>query len=790
MNETHCFHCGEALPKTVHYLKILGEVRGLCCLGCYAVAQTIVENKLDNYYLERQIVSSTAPLPTELEALKGYDHPDTQQHFMHREQQLACAELSVAGVSCAACAWLIEKRLIQEQGVHQASLNLSSHRLRIVWDDSKTPLSVLLNDLEKIGYQARPFRTDTHAHLLKKESRQLLMRLGVAGLGSMQAMMYAGSLYIADDMTLSHRDFLRWTSLLITLPLFFYSAYPFYRSAWYSLKARTLNMDVSVSIALLLSFLASIYNTITGAPEVYYDSVTMFIFFLLTGRFLETQARRKASETANDLIPVLPRLSHRLLANGQQEDTPVTSLAIGDKVLIKAGEIIPCDGLIIEGQSAVSEALLTGEPLPLHKTIGHTVISGSQNHDSPLIVEVSKLAQASTLATIHQLIHRALSEKPPLAEQADKMAHWFILTILVLSLLIYLAWSLVNPSFALLATISVLVATCPCALSLATPIALTVATHRLAKQGLLVTRGHVINRLAQATHLVFDKTGTLTTGKLHIVVTYCFEGEPQQALLLAAALEQRSEHPIAHAFKALNLQQLPIVESLKNEAGLGLSGIINGKYYKIGHAQFALKHLPRDVPKSHYLRIWLSCEQQALAYFDLNDTIRPEAAATVQHLHALGLNSILLSGDHSEAPQQLANTLGINTCIGALLPQQKADYVQQLQQQGAVVVMVGDGINDAPVLGQAHISIAMSSGADLAQMTADSVLLGDRLEALVAAHHTSIKTQQIIKQNLSWALVYNLAILPPAALGFVPPWLAAIGMSLSSLLVVLNALRV
>ena len=785
-----CFHCGEPLSKTVHYLPILGEERPLCCLGCYAVAQTIVENQLENYYLERSVISPTAPLPSELETLKGYDHPDTQQQFVHREQQLACADLSVAGVSCAACAWLIEKRLIQESAVKQASVNLSNHRLRLVWDDSQTPLSTLLNDLEKLGYKARPFRTDTHANLLKKESRQLLMRLGVAGLGSMQAMMYAGSLYVADDMSLDHRDFLRWVSLLITLPLFFYSAYPFYRSAWFSLKARTLNMDVSVTIALILTFVASIYNTVTSAPDVYYDSVTMFIFFLLAGRFLETQARRKASETANDLIPVLPRLSRRLLDNGQFEDIPITSLHIGDKVLVKAGEVIPCDGLIIEGQSAVSEALLTGEPLPLHKQQGDTVVSGSQNHNSPLIIEVTQSAQSSTLATIHQLISRALSEKPQLAEQADKVAHWFILAILILSLGVYIGWYFVNPSFALLATIAVLVATCPCALSLATPVVLTAATHRLAKEGFLVTRGHVINRIAQATHIVFDKTGTLTTGKLQLVATQALTTHTQQeVLLIASALEQHSEHPIAHAFKVLQAKNLPTVEDIQNQAGLGLSGMIDNKCYKIGHADFALNHLV-EAPPSHYLRIWLSCEQQAIAYFDLSDSTRPEAVSTLQLLHRLGLQSVLLSGDHSTAPQQLAKQLGIDTCLGSLLPQQKADYVHQLQQQGAVVIMVGDGVNDAPVLGQAHVSVAMSSGADLAQITADSILLGDRLSALVAARQTACKTQGIIKQNLVWALVYNLAILPPAALGFVPPWLAAIGMSLSSLLVVLNALRV
>ncbi|HMV60434.1 MAG TPA: heavy metal translocating P-type ATPase [Agitococcus sp.] len=784
-----CFHCGEPLPATPYRLTILGKEQPLCCLGCYAVAETIVQNGLESYYLERTVISPTAAVPEALEQLTGYDHPDTQKQFIHREQDLACAELSVEGVSCAACAWLIEKRLTQEQSVKQVSLNLSNHRLRLLWDDKKTPLSHLLVDLEKLGYKARPFRTDTHASLLKKESRQLLMRLGVAGLGSMQAMMYAGSLYVAEDMTLDHRDFLRWVSLLITTPLFFYSAYPFYRSAWFSLKARTLNMDVPVTIALILTFAASIYNTVIGAPDVYYDSVTMFIFFLLAGRYVETQARRRASETANDLIPVIPRLSHRLLANGQTEDVPVTDLQIGEHILVKAGETIPCDGQIIQGQSSVSEALLTGEALPISKQQGDTVVSGSQNHQHPLTIEVSQIAQASTLATIHQLINRALAEKPELAEQADKFAHWFILSILLLSLVVYGAWSVVNPNFALLATIAVLVATCPCALSLATPVALTAATHRLAQQGFLVTRGHVINRLAQATHIIFDKTGTLTTGQLQLVNQQTLQGDAQQALLIAAALEQYSEHPIAYAFKQLQLSQLPTVEQLKNELGLGLSAVIDGKSYKLGHSEFALGE-NHNTENDDFLRIYLSCNQQAIAYFDFKDTTRHESATLIQQLKKLGLKTVLLSGDRSQAPYLLAKELAIDEAHGGLLPQDKAEYVHQQQALGAVVIMVGDGVNDAPVLGQSHVSIAMSSGADLAQMTADAVLLGDRLPALMTAQQVSRKTSGIIKQNLAWAFMYNLVILPPAALGYVPPWLAAIGMSLSSLFVVFNALRV
>ena len=328
----------------------------MCCMGCYAVSEAIVSAGLEHYYQERDVISPTAPLPEALSVLQGYDHPDTQQQFIHRERDLACAELSLEGVSCAACAWLIERRLIQEPAVNQASVNLSSHRLRLLWDDKQVPLSQLLADLEKLGYKARPFRTDTHAGVLKKESRQLLMRLGVAALGSMQAMMYATGIYFGafTGMDVEFRDYFRWISLIVTTPIFFYSGYVFYRSAWYAIKARSLNMDVPVSIALIISFFASIYAMLTGAPHVYFDSVSMFIFFLLAGRYLEAQARQQASQTANDLIPIMPRLSHRLLANGDSEEVPVSDLHLGEHIVVKAGEIIPCDGLVLEGKSAVS----------------------------------------------------------------------------------------------------------------------------------------------------------------------------------------------------------------------------------------------------------------------------------------------------------------------------------------------------------------------------------------------------------------------------------------------------
>ena len=788
---TFCYHCGQPLPKRPLEIKILGENRLMCCLGCQAVAQSILESGLENYYLERTEISPTAPLPEKLESLAGYDHPDTQAQFVHREEDYACAELSVEGLSCAACAWLIEKRMHQEPAVRQASVNYSSHRLRLLWDDRQTPLSVLMSDLEKLGYRARPFRQDTHAGLLKQESRQQLKRLGVAALGSMQVMMYAGSLYLGIEEE-AFREFFRWTCFIVTLPVFLYSGYPFYRSAWVALRERSLNMDVPVSLALVSTFIISAYATITSTGEIYFDSVSMFIFFLLTGRYLETRARQQAGETAADLSPVLPQMAHRI-SGSEQEDVPVSRLEVGDRVLVKPGETVPCDGEVREGCSAVSEALLTGEPLPIAKSAGDTLVGGSQNHDSPLLMEVLRPAATSTLATLNHLINRALSEKPRLALKADRIARWFVGRILILSALVYIGWYFVDPHRALWATLAVLVATCPCALSLATPVALTISTHRLAKAGFLITRGHVFETLAEATHVVFDKTGTLTAGRLVMVEWQAHADSPDNPLFLqlAAALEAGSEHPVAAAFHELHLRELPTVSERRNHPGQGLSGDIDGAGYRIGHAAFALQSdAPTTAPGEGKLRIWLSRNQEPLAWFDFEDRVRPEAQGVITALKAKGLKTVLLSGDHSSLPQALGKSLGLDIIAGGLSPEDKIRHVEDLQAAGGIVIMVGDGINDAPVLGKAHVSVAMSSGADLAQISADAVLLGDRLEAVPVAIGLAERTRQIIRQNLYWSLVYNIAIIPPAALGYVSPWLATIGMSGSSLLVVLNALRI
>lgn len=797
-DSTSCYHCG--LPNPTGRLArqyqcvVLDNTRDFCCPGCQAVAACIVSSGLEGYYRERDGSNPTAMLPEGLDILERFDHPAVQAEFVHREGQYACAELSLENVSCAACAWLIERRLGQEPGLIQASVNLSNHRLRVLWDDTQRPLSSLLESLDAIGYRARPFHADNHAVLLKKEARAQLIRVAVAGLGTMQAMMYGLGLYIGafQDISPEFRDYLRLVSGVVATPVLLYCGWPFYRSALNAIRARSLTMDVPVTIALVVAFCASWYATLTHTGETYFDSVCMFIFFLLTSRFLELKARQRAGESAASLMLLVPRLTQRLGLDALWSTVAVNDLVVGDRILIAAGEAIPCDAVVVEGEGNVSEALLTGEPLPISKSLGDRLIGGSINGDQPLIARVQQVGQDTVLATLQQLLARALSEKPLIAQKADRMAHFFVARVLVLAVLVFVIWQFIDPSRAFWATLAVLVATCPCALSLATPAALTAATHTLAREGFLITRGHVLDSLAQATHIVFDKTGTLTQARLHVSEVRIIAGTREQALALIAGLETGSGHPIARALLAYVSEQgitpLTLDAPAQQHAAAGISARIHGITYRFGHARFALGDTAETGEEA--LTLWLANEHgEALACVSLIDSLRPEAVPVLLALRARGLHTWLMSGDQSQVPAQVAQSLGFDHFQAGMSAADKQAAIAQLQAQGAIVVMVGDGVNDAPGLGQAHLGIAMGSGTDLAQTSADAVLLGDRLPALIPAFNVAERTAAIIQQNLRWAVGYNLAILPPAALGYVPPWLAALGMSISSLVVVFNALR-
>jgi len=601
-------------------------------------------------------------------------------------------------------------------------------------------------------------------------------------------MMLAVALYAGehDGITAVMKQFFRWVSLLIATPVVVYSARPFFSGAVNDLRRRRLGMDVPVALAIGAAFVASVYATVTHSGEVYFDSVTMFTFFLLSGRFLEMGARQRAGQAAEELVKLLPAMATRLTDSGE-EVVPVAELQPGDRLRVRPGEGIPADGHIIAGRSSIDESLLTGESLPISKELGHKVTGGTSNVESPLEIIVDKVGEDTVLAAIRRLLDRAQGEKPAIAMLADRVAGYFVAALLVVALTVGTSWYFIAPDQAFWIVLSVLVVTCPCALSLATPAAMTAATGSLTRRGVLTTRGHALETLAGATHFIFDKTGTLTTGKLQLAKVNLYgDLDREQCLQIAAALEQASEHPVARVLAAQVAAPLR-ASDVTAISGQGVEGRVAGQFYRIGRS--ADHHLQSGADEPYSVAVLSDATGQALAEFYLSDTIREDARASLQGLKAAGLEVWMLSGDRPEVAQQVAAEVGIEHWQAGLSPEQKLAAIRALQADGAVVAMIGDGVNDAPVLAGAEVSVAMGSGAQLAQASADMVLLSGRLMPLVAALDVARKAHRIVRQNLSWAVAYNLIALPLAAMGYIAPWMAAIGMSASSLLVVLNALR-
>ena len=796
-----CFHCGQPVPRGSHYqVEIDGESRPMCCPGCRAVAQAIVDGGLGDYYRHRTATSVTAQnlVPEELSNLNIYDQPDVQRSFVSHEARDAAevkqASLILEGIVCAACVWLNERHVNALPGVIEFRVNYTTHRATVKWDDSLIQLSDILRAISAIGYIAHPFDPGRQEQVYKKERGQALRRLAVAGLGAMQVMMLAVALYAGEYQGMESRmqTFFRWVSLLIASPVVLYSARPFFTSALRDLKRMQLGMDVPVALAIGGAYLASVWATLTRSGEVYFDSVTMFTFFLLAGRFLEMGARHRAGQAAEELVKLLPAMANRLTEGGE-EVVAVADLAPGDRVRVKPGDSIPADGRVIEGSSSVDESLLTGESLPLSRSIHDEVVGGTVNIESPLIIEVEKVGEDTVLAAIQRLLHRAQTEKPRLAGLADRIAGIFVGVILLLAMLVGWWWWQHQPDEAFWVVLSMLVVTCPCALSLATPAALTAATGSLTRLGVLTTRGHALETLARASHIILDKTGTLTTGRLQLQDIRLQGSQDEGACLrIAAALEQASEHPVARALSH-EVTDAPLAREVDAIPGQGLEGRVDGMRYRIGQPGYVSELVgqtgPVEVSEGSQTEVWLASEQELLAVFSLNDSLRPGAAEAVVDLKQLGLKPLLYSGDSEAAVTNVAQQLGIVDFWARMRPQDKLKAMHALQAEGAVVAMVGDGVNDAPVLAGAQVSLAMGGGTQLAQASADMVLLSEHLPHLPRAVEMARASLRVIRQNLAWAALYNLVALPLAAMGYVAPWMAAIGMSASSLIVVLNALR-
>lgn len=789
-----CFHCGEPAPgEPAITLSLRGQARHFCCQGCKAVCETIYREGLTGFY---DIRTEPAVTPrelarSELERIRELDHPLIQNTFVTPVKAGQEAQLLIGGITCAACIWLLENHMKQQPGVLTFTVNHTTQRARLVWAPDQTRLSDLLIAIHQLGYTARPYQPDEAEQILRAEHRSMLIRLVLAGIGSFQSMMLAFPLYfeMVSDLSADFVSFFRWFSLLIATPVVFYSARPFFSNAVRDLKSRHLTMDVPVAIAIGSAYLASAWVTAFGGEEVYFESVCMFTFFLLLGRYIEVQARFRAGLTGNALAGFQPGVAARVRGENV-EVVPNRTIEPGDIIRVRPGETLPVDGEIVSGQSTLNEAALTGEYLPEPRNPGDQVHAGSINGEHPLDIRVTRAGSQTRLSSIMRVLDRVQSEKPPVSLMADRMAGKFVARVLVLAPIVWLGWWLAGADNAFDITLSVLVVTCPCALSLATPTAITAATVKLRRLGFLPTRGHTLESMNTVDTVVFDKTGTLTRGELNLVNTTVLGSlDEATCLKLAAGLEKHSEHPVARVFH--DHSSSPVGE-VRNHLGGGLSGKLGDQNLFIGHRDFVQGFVSAPAPASlgaSGMEIWLASDNEWLARFALDDEPRSDAAQAISELQRLGIRTLLLSGDRSGHVEQVARTLGITEAIGQASPEQKLKVLEQLKGEGRQIMMVGDGLNDLPSMAGAGISVAMGSAADLTQLHADAVLLNGQLVQLIEALKTSRRARTIIRQNLVWALVYNVCALPLAAAGMVPPWLAAIGMSISSLIVVLNALR-
>src|SRR5574343_231772 len=670
-----CYHCGLPVPDDVDLsVKITGETRAVCCYGCQAVAQSIVDNGLEDYYRSRDALpeSPREAMPAVLDQLALFDHAEFQKSFVKElgdnERE---ASLLLEGITCAACIWLNEQHVGRLPGVTAVDINYATRRARVRWDESRIKLSDILAAIAAIGYRAYPYDAAKNEEISRKERRDALWRLWVAGFGMMQVMMYAYPVYIANgDMTADIESLMRLASMVLTVPVVFYSSAPFFRNAWRDLKLRRVGMDVPVALGVGASFLASCWATFVQSGEVYFDSVTMFVFFLLGGRFLEMTARQKAVSVTEALAKLLPAFAQKrpgFPAERAVEQSVVADLRVGDYVLVQAGDIVPADGRVIEGVSSTNESLLTGESRPVPKVVGDAVTDGSINAESPLVVKVEQVGEGTRLSAIIHLMERAAAEKPKIVEMADRIASYFVAVLLAVALLVALGWYLVDPSKALWITVSVLVVTCPCSLSLATPIALTVAAGALAKDGLLVTRGHAIETLARATHFVFDKTGTLTTGRMHLIDVESLAARSREdCLALAAALEQASEHPVANALRSAVARELPVADQILSKPGQGIEGVVDGCRYRIGRPDYVLQLSQGTLPASAASMldsgdtvVVLGDTSGCLAVFRIGDEVRPESKRLVAELQAAGRHVVVLTGDAPGVAARVGHELGI-----------------------------------------------------------------------------------------------------------------------------------
>lgn len=793
-----CYHCQDTMPAAAAYVAIVdGQERQFCCNGCVAATQLIGALHLENFYSYREQCAITTPHSQRKKQSRVEDFSSAATELDDGKWEL---RLLIPDIRCVACVWLLEQVLAKQTGIQEVSVHFAKRRMRVVFTAPMTS-GKIAELVQQLGYTALADKPDLARQNLEQQRRALLMRLGVAGMGMMPVMMFALASYFAGPATAQNpasgmdpvfETLLRWGALALSTPVVFYSAMPFHRGAWMALRHRSLSMDLPVSIAILAAWSLSVYNTLRFGSTVYFDTACMFAFFLLLGRYIELLSRQRFQDNEDLLLRLLPATVTRILDQAssiasidKKECVASEHIREGDLLLVQAQEAIPADGVVVDGASSVSDTAFTGEPLPSLRCAGARVLAGAMNHDSALLIRASSSPQEFLIAQIGRLFEQASAYRPRWSLFADRAATWFIALVLGLSAAAGAYWySVGSPEFIVIA-LTVLVVACPCALSLATPVASTVATTALRKQGLLIRNGAFLERLASTTAVVFDKTGTLTEAQLTLntVKTLGALGETQ-SIQIATALERSSTHPIAHAFMAdtdLLAEHLQVM-------GAGVQGQIAGTQYRLGKPEFALPNDPDLKPPSRDGLWILLASHEPVAWFQLQDTVRVDAKDLIGSLRKAGFKTAIFTGDDSVTGKSLAESLQVDLLSTGMSPEDKIEAIRKLAQT-ETVLMVGDGVNDAGAMAAASSSIAIAPRDVLVQQSADATLLAPTLSALPATLNFAKRCRRVIRQNVAWSLLYNFTAIPLALAGMLPPWLAAIGMSLSSVLVVLNASR-
>lgn len=804
-SSTICYHCGLEVPATALVTAELGgQLRAFCCHGCRSVCETIFAAGLQSFYQKTPSGELLAPPPEIPAELEAYDLDEVQQEYVSTNGTQRTMHLLLEGIHCAACVWLIEQVLQKKTGVLAADVNLTAKRLRLRWDNQQIKLSQLIHLLAEIGYSAVPFDPETAEGALAKRHRDLIYRMAFAGFCMMNIMWVSIALYAgaAED---EFRNWFHWVGMALATPTLLYSGFPFLRNAIIGLRHWHLTMDLPIAIGATATYLYSVYITITGSTqgEVFFDTVVNFIFVILIGRYLQTISSRNALSATRRLLALQPKLATLITPEGQRI-VPIRMVKSGDLLLVKPGEKVPVDGEVISGDSAVDESMLSGESRLVVKKAGDQVVAGSVNGEGAFQVRAQAVLRNTALARILQLMDDAQASKAPIQSLADRIVPWFVLVTLCLATATFIYWSQQDFEIALLAAASVLVVTCPCAFGMATPMSIAVASGAGAQRGILIKQGAALEAFSSVDHVVFDKTGTLTTGDLQLSLICIADGISEIDLLqTAAAAEQSSEHAIAKAIlRRAEAGQIviPSASQFKAMPGRGISAVIDGQNIQIGTLDWLQQtglvvsdnwqKQAVEAEKQGTSCVLVTRDSNVIGLLGFSDELREDAQQTINDLLAQGIKVTVLSGDRQAVVAAVTAKLGNVGRLAEVLPEDKQQCIRNLQQHGARVAMVGDGINDSPALIQADVGIALAAGTDVSIESADIVLSHNRLAQVAEARQLAARTLRTIRQNIVLSISYNIIMVPLAMMALVSPLLAAVTMPVSSLMVIGNAARI